>query len=74
MENLLEFIKTDNFLLMSFFINIFLILIVLLCIFKIIKMNKEYIYFMKRLGNGNDLDGMLKKYLNYVIEIKKDNL
>lgn len=73
MENIIEIIKTDNFLIISFCINIILLLSVIFCIFKIFKINKEYIDFMRKLGNGNDIDGMLKEYLSDVREIKRDN-
>jgi hypothetical protein len=73
MESILEFVKTDNFLLISFWLNIVFIILIVICILKIWKMNKEYINFMKKLGNGNNLDAMLKDYLSEVKEIKKDN-
>lgn len=73
MNNLLEYIKTDEFLMTSFCINILLIIIVLFCIYKIYKMNKEYISFMKKLGKGKNLDEMMKTYLTDVKEIKQDN-
>ena len=73
MENILEYIKTDNFLLISFILNIIMIVFVLFSIFYMIRLNKKYISFMKKMGNGNNLDEMLKKYLDDVKEIKKDN-
>jgi hypothetical protein len=73
MTNLLEFIKTDRFLLILFWMNISLLIIVCLCVLKIWLMNRKYISFMKKLGNGNNLDTMLKDYLQDVSEIKKDN-
>ena len=73
MNNILEYIKTDDFLIISFGVNVFLILLVLICIYKIYKMNKEYISFMKKLGKGNNLDEMMKTYLSDVKEIKRDN-
>ena len=73
MENLLEILKTDNFLIILFWTNIVLVITVLICIFKIWKMNKEYISFMRKIGNGNNIDIMLKEYLSDVKEIKKDN-
>ena len=57
----------------SFCINIFLILLVCILTFLVIKNNKDYIKFMKKLGNGNNIDEMLKKYVKDVNEIKKDN-
>ena len=73
MNNFLEFIKDDNFLIFSFFLNIILLILILLCIYKIFKMSKEYIFFVRKIGNGNDLDKMLKKYINDVEQIKMDN-
>ena len=73
MEKLLEILKTDNFLLISFIVNCGLLLFVVIGIFLIININKKYLSFMKKIGNGNNLDEMLKKYLEDVREIKKDN-
>lgn len=73
MEIILEYIKTDNFLLVSFILNIVMIVFVLFSIFYMVRLNKKYISFMKKMGNGNNLDEMLKKYLDDVKEIKKDN-
>lgn len=73
MENLLELIRTDNYLLISFIVNVVLILIVLVNIILTINSNKKYIKFMQKLGNGTNLDEMLRKYLQDVKEIKKDN-
>lgn len=73
MNNILEIIKTENFMLISFVINIFLILLVIILTFIVVKNNKEYIKFMKKIGNGNNIDEMLKTYLKDVKEIKRDN-
>lgn len=73
MSNILDFVKTDNFLLISFWLNIIFIIFIILFIIKIWRMNNEYINFMKKIGNGNNLDTMLKSYLDEVGEIKKDN-
>lgn len=73
MNNILDIIKTDNFMLISFFINIFLILLVIILTFIVVKNNKDYIKFMKKIGNGNNIDEMLKTYIKDVKEIKRDN-
>ena len=73
MNNILEIIKTENFMLISFFINIFLILLVIILTFIVVKNNKDYIKFMKKIGNGNNIDEMLKTYIQDVKEIKRDN-
>ena len=73
MGSLLEFVRTDNFLVISFYLNIILVILVVFCVYKILKISKEYTFFMKKIGNGNDLDKILKEYLRDVKEIKKDN-
>ena len=73
MNDFLEFLKTDNFLIFSFLLNIILVILVLFCVFKILKINKEYLLFVNKIGNGNDLDKLLNKYLKDVNDIKKDN-
>ena len=73
MNNLVEFLKTDNFVLISFFLNITLTILVLVCVYKIFKISKNYTIFMKKIGNGHDLNQYLKEYLRDVKEIKKDN-
>lgn len=50
-----------------------LIVLVLIETIAILIIHRRYISFMRKLGNGNDLDGLLKKYLQEVEEIKKDN-
>ena len=73
MNNILEIIKTEDFMLISFFINIFLILLVIVLTYIVVKNNKDYIKFMKKIGNGNNIDEMLKTYIQDVKEIKRDN-
>lgn len=70
MENLLEFLKTDNFIL-GFNICVFILLIAM--IVYVCYLHKHYIRFMKKIGNGTNLDEMLKKYLDEVASIKQDN-
>lgn len=73
MENLLNFLNTDKYLLISFIINIILIILTIVNINMRKRDKQEYLNFMRRIGNGTDLDEMLKKYLEDVREIKRDN-
>ena len=73
MESLIEYLKTDNFLIISSIVNVVLVLLVLINIILLINFHKKYITFMKKIGNGNNIDEMLKKYLSDVREVKKDN-
>ncbi len=73
MENLLEMLKSDNFIIISFFINLVLLTTVIINIVILINTKKQYLNFMKKIGKGTNLDEMLKVYLKDVEEIKKDN-
>ena len=70
MDIILEFLKTDNFI-FTFNICVFVILIII--IIYISYLHKNYLKFMRKIGNGNNLDEMLKQYLNDVAGIKQDN-
>lgn len=73
MESLLEVLKTETYIYISFIINILLIIITITNIIMLTKTNTKYIQFMKKLGNGNNIDEMLRSYLRDVKEIKQDN-
>lgn len=73
MRNLTELLENQEFLQAMVITNFILMFLVVICIIYIIYMHIKYTSFMKRMGNGNNLDGMLKKYLEDVREIKKDN-
>ena len=73
MGNLLEVLKTEDYLIVSCLINLVLIIVTVVNTISLKKTNKKYIGFMKQLGNGSNLDEMLKDYLRDVKEIKKDN-
>lgn len=73
MESLLQVLKTDDYLVISCIVNVVLIVFTTINIIMLTKINKRYIQFMKQLGNGSNLDEMLKDYLRDVKEIKQDN-
>jgi hypothetical protein len=73
MENLIEYLKTDNYLLVSFIINILLIVLLLVNLVITIVSIIKYKTLMKKLGNGNNLDEMLRGYLKEVERISKEN-
>lgn len=73
MENLLEILKTESFLIISFVVNIILVIVTIINVIMLTKTNKKYIKFMKKIGNGSNLDEMLRDYLKDVKEIKRDN-
>ena len=70
MDKILEFAQNTEFIGVMMII---LLLVVVIETILIIVMNRRYISFMKKMGNGNNLDELLKNYINDVKEIKKDN-
>lgn len=73
MESFLEFLRSDNFLIISFFVILILLVLVLICVYVIFKMKKDYIILKNKIGNNKDLDVYLKNYIEDVNEVKKDN-
>ena len=73
MENILEYLRTDNGLALVIGTNIVLIVATAVNIIATMRIKNKYIKFMKKLGNGNNIDEMLKQYLNDVKDVKKDN-
>lgn len=73
MDSLLEFVRTDDFLVTMFILLIAFIMLTIINIILVIHANRKYLKFMKKLGNGSNLDEMLKNYLRDVKEIKQDN-
>ena len=73
MSDLQNLILSEKFALTSLIINAVFIVMTIILLIIVIRNNRQYIRFMKKIGNGNNLDEMLKKYLDDVKEIKKDN-
>lgn len=73
MENILNFFRTDLFLIIILLgIIILLVLYGINCI-KLSKLRKSYAQFMKRLGKGENIEEILKKYINKVEEVQNNN-
>ncbi len=73
MGNFQELLTSENMIITSIIISIISIITTIILLIIVIRNNNKYIKFMKKIGNGNNLDEMLKKYLDDVKEIKKDN-
>ncbi len=73
MEEILNFIKTD-----TFFISLIVIIFILFILYiantiKLSKIRKSYKEFMKRLGNGSNIDEMLREYIKKVDTVEQEN-
>lgn len=73
MDNFLEFVTSENFVMMNFIFEIILLIVVVISLYFLVKLNKDYKAFMKKIGKGNNLPEMLKDYLEDVELIKRDN-
>lgn len=73
MEKLLEFLKSDIFLYVIAVGFILLFILYIVNCIKLSKIRKNYTNFMKKLGNGNNLDEMIKNYIEKVEEVDQKN-
>ena len=70
---IMEFIKSEYFILGTAAIMLVLAILVIISFVKLSKVNKEYNKFMKKLGNGENIDEMLKKYIGKVENVENEN-
>ena len=70
---IINFLKTETFLIIVAGMNILLLILYFCNILKLKKINKNYKTFMKKIGNGNNIDEMLKNYINKVDEVSDKN-
>lgn len=73
MDTILNFIKTDIFLLVICAINILLLILYIANVLKLSRIKKNYNIFMKKIGNGNNIQQTLEKYMDKVNEVEKQN-
>ena len=73
MEIINNIIKSEIFLIVVAVVNLVLLILYICNLFKLRKINKNYNKFMKKIGNGNNIDEMLKKYIDRVEEIDARN-
>lgn len=73
MEIINSIIKSEIFLIVVALVNLVLLILYFCNLFKLKKINKNYNKFMKKLGNGNNIDEMLKKYISKVEEVNEKN-
>ena len=74
MEYILDFIKTDTFLISMLCGFIILVVLYLINIIKLIKMRKNYKLFMNKVGNGNNIQETIEQYMNKIKEVEQENL
>ena len=73
MNSILEFLRTDTFLIIILLISVLSIILLILNHLKLTKIKNEYSEFMKKLGNGKDLEEDLSNYMYRVDRVEKQN-
>ena len=73
MENIMEIIKTDTFLWIITGLMIILVIAFIILMVQFANLNKKYRNFMKKLGNGKNLEEDLETYMYRVDKVEKQN-
>lgn len=73
MEIILDFLRTDTFLFILLGTIIVLLILYINNTVKLNKIEKSYSKFMERLGNGNNVDEMLRAYIYEVEKVANKN-
>ena len=68
-----EFLKSDMFLICIAVINLILLILYISNCIKLRKLNKNYNAFMKKVGRGENIDEILKKYIMAVEQVDEKN-
>ena len=74
MENIIDFLKTDNFLMLISVIICILLIGFIILIVKLSSINKKYKTFMNKLGNGKNIEEDLENYMYRVQRVEKQNM
>ena len=66
MENILEFIRTDTFLLAILGIIFIIFMLYIVNCIKLSRIRKEYKKFMEKIGNGTNIEEILEKHIDRI--------
>ncbi len=69
----MEFLHSDMFLILMLVLNLLMIAAFIFAYFNMIKLRKNYSQFMKKLGNGDDIEEILKDFIVKVDNIEQEN-
>lgn len=73
MEIILNFLKSEAFLIILFVFLVVLLILYFRTTVHLRKLRESYSKFMNKLGNGNDLDQMLRAYIDKVEQTDRNN-
>lgn len=66
MEDILEFMRTDLFLIILTVSILIIFILYIINLIKLSKIKKEYKKFMNKVGNGNNLEEILEKHIDKI--------
>lgn len=73
MNNMIEILHTDMFLILVISLIVLLMIGVIAMIVKLSKINKKYKKFMEKIGNGKNIEEDLETYMYRVEKVEKQN-
>ena len=73
MESIIEILKKDEFTLLIAILMLVLLLAVIIMIIRFSLLNKKYKNFMKKIGNGKNIEEDLETYMYRVNKVEKQN-
>lgn len=73
MNSVTDFIRSDVFLIVLLIAIVILFVLYIVSVANLKKLRVSYSKFMNKLGNGNNLDEMLKSYIGEVNRVKQKN-
>lgn len=73
MDSIINLLKTDTFLIIISIISVLSIILLIINYLKLNKINHEYSEFMKKVGNGKEIDEVLNKYMEKVQKVEDLN-
>lgn len=74
MQEILQFLRTDNYLVILGIVTIILFIAFLFMLISNIKLNDRYKKFMKKIGNGKNLEEDLENFMYKVDRVEKQNV
>ncbi len=73
MQEILEFLKTDSYMVILSVVTIVLFIGFLAILINNIKLNNRYKKFMSKIGNGKNIEEDLNKFINEVSRVEEQN-
>lgn len=73
MQKILDFVNTENYLLILTGIVVILFVLLIILLVNNIKTKKQYKKFIKKLGNGKNIEEDLTKFMNKVEMVQEQN-